>query len=504
MLPVLAYGGVAGFLSGVVVSLFNYIATILTRYSNQIYSYVGEHLAFIPLLFGGLIVLALLMSALHHKIPQVRGSGIPQTEGVLRGLVTFKWLRVLVGTIVGSFISFFAGLSVGSEGPSVQIGAATAQGASELLRSRLAWQRYVITGGASAGLAVAFNAPLTGIIFSLEEAHRRFTPMILMSSASSVIFATVTYHFMTRLWGGKPGLIFDMGEINYIPVNLLWLLVIVGIVCGVCAIFFNFALINSQKALDKKTKNFPYWARLIVVFVLTGVVGLLLPIVNGGGHSLIEQVANMDFSLQMLLLILVVKFIMVLFCFNSGATGGLFIPMLAFGALIGGICGQIFIACGLDPSLYKAIVCISMTTFFGASVRAPITAVVLIVELTGYSTSFLSTAIAIFTAYLVAELLGNKPIYDSMLARFCRSENKGKEFREVRLEVEVELDAFLVGKAIGDVLWPSNCLVTAIVRENEELIPDGEVRIKVGDKLLILAQTADSEKTYDFIKGLAS
>lgn len=128
VIPVLAYGGAAGIMTGFLVSLFNLAANRITELSNRIYVWFGAHPAFIPLLFVALAALALLMALLHKYVPQVRGSGIPQTEGVLRGLVTFKWLRILLATIAGSFLSFFAGLSLGSEGPSVQIGATTAQG----------------------------------------------------------------------------------------------------------------------------------------------------------------------------------------------------------------------------------------------------------------------------------------------------------------------------------------------------------------------------------------
>lgn len=502
VIPVLAYGGAAGIMTGFLVSLFNLAANRITELSNRIYVWFGAHPAFIPLLFVALAALALLMALLHKYVPQVRGSGIPQTEGVLRGLVTFKWLRILLATIAGSFLSFFAGLSLGSEGPSVQIGATTAQGTSEMMRSRLAWRRYVVTGGASAGLAVAFNAPLTGIIFALEEGHRRFTPMILLSASSSVIFGTITYRIFSALWGAGAKPLFDMGQITVLPTNLLWLLIILGVVCGVTAIFFNFTLIHTQRFTDKHVKKFPYWLRLVLVFVLTGVVGLTLLDANTGGHNLIIKVSQLDFSLKMLLLLLFVKFVMIVFCYNSGATGGLFIPMLAIGALIGGICGRIFILCGMPEVYYKAIVCIAMTTFFGASVRAPITAIVLIVEITGYSSGFLSTAIAIFSAYLVAELLGSRPIYDSMLERFCANEHKGMRVQRVRLEVEIELGAFLINKSVSDVLWPANCLVSDIVRDGQEIVPDGETLIQVGDKLVIQAETSDPDETYRYVKGL--
>lgn len=504
VLPVLCYGGLTGIMVGIVVSLFNLGANYLTGLSVNIYGWFRLHPAFIPLLFLGLAVLSFLMFLLHKTTPQVRGSGIPQTEGVIRGIVTFRWLRVLLSTFVGSYLSFFAGLSLGSEGPSVQIGATTANGMSRLLGARLSWQRHLISGGASAGLAVAFNAPLTGIVFALEEAHRRFTPMILMSASSSVIFGTITYRLFARLWGAGVKPLFDMGTITAIPLNFIWTLLIVGVVCGVFAIFFNWSLIKSQQVLDKYTKQFPYWARLLVVFLLTGVVGLLLVEANGGGHNLIMKVAGLDFSIQMLLLVFAVKMIMILFCYNSGATGGLFIPMLAIGALLGGMCGKLFITMGMPEIYYKAIVCISMTTFFGASVRAPITATVLIVEITGFSANFLASSIAIFSAYLVAELLGNKPIYDSMIERFASNEHKNKVMITKIFTLELGAHAPIVGKCVCDVLWPTNCLIENLVRGDNEIVADGETRLLLGDILTIKAETFDEVATEEYLQELIS
>ena len=501
VIPVIFYCGIAGILAGLTVAFFNRAANLLTGYSNQLYGWFKENPAYIPLLFVGLAALAGAMWLVHKFTPEVRGSGIPQTEGVMRGLLTFRWLRVLISTCIGGFISFFAGLSLGSEGPSVQIGATTAQGAAKLMKARAAWQRYVVTGGASAGLAVAFNAPLTGILFAIEEGHRRVTPMLLLSASSSVIFATIVYRTVAQLWGGADNMLFELGVLEMLPINQLWMLFLLGLGCGAAAIFFNFAINRSQRATDKIEKKTPYWARLLVAFLLTGVVGLLLTDANTGGHGLIEKIAEQDFTIQMLLLLLVVKMVMIVICFNSGATGGMFIPMLAIGALVGGIFGKLFMLWGMDPDCYKLVVCVAMTTFFGASVRAPITAIVLIVEITGYNAGFLPASIAIFTAFLVAELLGNRPLYDEMLERTLERRQK-KETKDVRMEVEIELGSFLAGKSINDVLWPANCLVTKVIRGDESVIADGEMRLEPGDIIVIKANTDNVEKTFEYIQSM--
>lgn len=528
VLPVVAYGGVAGILSGFLVGMFNFAARYLIELSGKIYQGVINRPWTLILFFAGLAALALLMALLHKFIPNVRGSGIPNVEGSVRGLLTFKWFRTLIGTIVGSFLSFFAGLPLGSEGPSVQLSAMTAQGVTQLMRAKLTWRRYVIAGGAGAGIAVAFNAPLTGIIFAMEECHKRISPMILLCASSSVITGTATYRLLGMAikdakWSST-SMLFDIkglepfGDFKQMDsigefASVLGILMGIGVVIGALAILFNFLLVNSQKFMDKHVDRFPYWARLLTAFVLTGILGLIFTkvydngfeFVNTGGHSLIDLLCHsgLRYTFFFLLLVLVVRMVLLLVCFNAGATGGLFIPMLAAGALIGAMLGTLFVKMGMDSLYFSAVIVISMTTFFGASVRAPITAIVLVVELSGYQSDFLPIAISIFTAYLVAEILGNTPIYDSLMERLVKqSEEKVVKKSFV---VQVEKGTFAAGRQIKDIMWPAGALITEVVRANgESLIPNGKTRLGVGDTLTIVVENSDFDETEEFISHLVA
>lgn len=528
VLPVIAYGGIAGIFSGFLVGIFNFFARYLIEYSDKIYQAVLTHPWAIPLFFLALALLALLMALLHKFVPNVRGSGIPNVEGVIRGFLTFKWLRTLIGTVIGSYISFFAGLPLGSEGPSVQLSAMSAQGITELMRAKLTWRRYVMAGGAGAGIAVAFNAPLAGILFAMEECHKRFSPIILLCASSAVITGTMTFRLLGMVikdakWSST-AMLFDIKqlkpfadfkEMNSIGefANILGILVAIGIVIGAFAILFNVLMVNSQKITDKWVKKFPYWARLLVAFLLTGATGLIFTkfvdggfaMVNTGGHSLVDKLCHngLKYSFLFLLLVICVRMILTLLCFNSGATGGLFIPMLAIGALLGAMMGIVFVKMGMDEEYFSAVVVISMTTFFGASVRAPITAIVLVVELSGYQSDFLPVAIAIFTAFLVAEILGTTPIYDSLLERL-RKQDDVKTVRR-KFEVVIEKGAFVAGKHISNVIWPANALVTELMRgDGESIVPDGETMLFEGDKITIVVESSNFEETEEFVSHLVS
>ena len=528
VLPVVAYGGVAGVLSGVLVGLFNFGARYLLKASESIYQSVLTHLWALPLFFLGLIALAMLMALLHKYIPNVRGSGIPNVEGSVRGVLSYKWFRTLFGTVVGSFLSFFAGLPLGSEGPSVQIAAMTSQGVTELMKAKLTWRRYLIAGGAGTGIAVAFNAPLAGIVFAMEECHKRISPMILLCASSSVISGTATYRLLGMAikdskWSST-SMLFDIqglepfGDFKQMDsfgefASVLGILIGIGVIIGASAILFNFLIIRSQKLMDKCVKKFPYWARLIVAFVLTGILGLIFTkffddgfaFLNTGGHSLIDVLCHggvFKYSILMLIGVIILRMILLLVCFNSGATGGLFIPMLAIGALLGAIIGTIFVEMGMDSMYFPAVIVISMTTFFGASVRAPITAIVLIVELSGYKSDFLPVAISIFTAYLVAEILGNSPIYDAMLDRLVEQNSKNVVKKE--FVISVGRGTFAVGRQVQDVMWPAGAHVTRLVRTNGDIvIPNGKTELKVGDELTLKIESSDFHEMDEFIATFA-
>lgn len=528
VLPVIAYGGIAGIISGILVGFFNYFARYLIQWSETIYKGVLEHLWAIPLFFAGLIGLAFLMALLHKYIPNVRGSGIPNVEGSVRGYLSYRSGRTLLGTFIGSFMSYIAGLPLGSEGPSVQIGAMGSQGITQLLKAKLTWRRYVMAGGAGAGIAVAFNAPLTGIIFAMEECQKRMSPITLLCGSSAVIFGTATFRTLGMIikdlkWSSTTMLfniegLMPLGNLNELSewvefAGVMGMLAFMGIILGILAVVFNVLLVRSQKFTDKYVKQFPYWARLVIAFVMTGVLGLIFTkffedgfaFVNTGGHSLIDTLCHngLKYSVLLLLLIIFVRMILVLLCFNAGATGGLFIPMLAMGALSGAVLGKMFIAMGMNEEYFPALVLIAMTTFFGASVRAPITAIVLIVELSGYNSDFLPTGIAIFTAFLVAELMGNTPLYDSLLERLREQNNEDEKTVKRSFGVLVEQGAFVIGRRIKDIIWPANGLVTEIVKsDGESIVPDGETVLQEGDKLTIAVESMNYKETVEYITHL--
>ena len=170
-------GIVTGVFAGAVVTIYNIFAKKGEIFSREWYAYIRENPVFIPLLLLALAIGAFLLSVAVYLVPMIQGSGIPQTEGATRGRLRFKWYREAVAMFAASLLSIFMGLSAGSEGPSLQIGAASGDTVASVLKRNEMIRRYQVTGGACAGLAVAFNAPLTGMAFAFEEAHKRVKQM---------------------------------------------------------------------------------------------------------------------------------------------------------------------------------------------------------------------------------------------------------------------------------------------------------------------------------------
>lgn len=507
LLPIVVYGIGIGLITGAVIWAYSFVVDFLNESSVSIYTYVHDHPAFIPLLFAGLLLLATL-SYLNVKFtPEVKGSGVPYSEGVMRGLLPLKWLKTLFSMLFGSFVSFFAGLPLGSEGPSVLIGGCIGKGVNEIggkkNKSRYAWRRQSVTGGASAGFAVAFNAPLAGIVFSLEECHKRFSPMILLPAAASVIVASVTANILTALTGhGIHNVVFtEFGFVADPTFKEIGYLAILGVTMGVFSVLFSLAL-NAYTSFSNKLKMH-LWIKIAASFVLTGIAGLITADAIGGGAGIIRKIALMSFEWKAILILLVIKLILIIFCSANGVTGGLFIPILAVGAMFGGLMANLLIAIGMRKEFYDMVVLISMCAFLGGVMRAPITAIVLVVEMTNQLTASLWAAcLVILLSYFIIELFNIEPIYDNSLGNLLKKRFEGKRKKLVECEVEIEPGSFAVDRSVRDILWPANTLVIKVKKTDAEgniiyrMDKDGERKIHVGDKFVIQAETSDFEETY--------
>ena len=184
--------------------------------------------------------------------------------------------------------------------------------------------------GAGAGMAAAFNAPLAGIMFVLEEIHHTFDKSILCMG----IVATVTADFVSKIFFGQ-GTVFNFNAEN-LPLRYYWLILVLGLLLGVFGSLYNIVMVKGQD-LYKKFSKIPAWLKMAVVFVISGIVGLLLPQVLCGGHSMVDFLLKDHPSLSVMLLLLIAKFFFGAFSFSSGAPGGTLYPLTVLGTYIGAV-----------------------------------------------------------------------------------------------------------------------------------------------------------------------
>lgn len=494
VLPCIKHGIICGSLTGAVIFLFRYCSKYIESISRALYAVASQS----PL--GCIIAVvvscafALLMYLLHKKIPEIKGGGIPRSEGILRGLLPFRWLPTFVGTVAGSFISFFCGIPVGSEGPAVLIGTCLGGACCARSKNRYAIDRYVMTGGAGAGFAVATGAPLSAMLFALEEIHKRFTPMLVMTVSVSVLCSTVVNRLLCSVYGISPYLFSFEGNFSF-GLSRVPYLVLLGVLTALAVGVFDKS-IHLFKRFSKFAQNaVPAWAKLTILFFITSIMGLFFTEGIYSGHHVIEEVHHNHTNLFLLAAILVIRLFMMLVITDCGATGGIFIPTLAIGALFGAIASRLLIFIGLPEELCCAVTLLGMCGFLGGTLRAPFTACVLFAELTGGVSELFYVALTVFTVNLITELIGQVPFYDMVLEHTVRKQNKGVENSTKYYKMTVADNSFVVGKTVRDVMWPYFCVVLSVEHMtdySDRYFNDGEKKLSPGDVVTVRVRQNDS------------
>lgn len=415
-LRLLLEGLAVGLGAGISISVFRYLLAGSEILRPVIYHNLREALAdgqwqWLALYILSFIIIAYLLKLIVAREPMCTGSGIPQIKGILQGDMSMRWFSVLWSKIIGGVLAIGAGMSLGREGPSVQIGACVGQGLSQTSRRTGFESRILMTAGAGAGLAAAFNAPLAGVIFGLEEMQKIISPALLLTGiTASITAATVT----EVVFGMSP--VFSMGYLLPLPLNLFDVLVVAGMVIGLLGRLFNIALaysLNTYSRLGLSGMKKP-----LVPLVLAGILGFVLPEILGGGNLLVDSLVVTNYTIGFLCLLFVGKFLFTMICFGSGVPGGIFLPMLVLGAAGGAVLAKLLVLAGLLPAMYYAdIIVFGMAAYFSSVVKSPVTGSILILEMTGSFQHMLALLVVSLTAYVISDLTGGRPVYDELLDR---------------------------------------------------------------------------------------
>jgi CIC family chloride channel protein len=446
----------------------------------------------------GLAVGCLVGWGTQRYAPEAAGSGIPHLKGVLLHVRGFSWTRLLPVKFLGGVAGIGVGLSLGREGPTVQMGAAVARAMAGPLRAPASDIPQLLSAGAGAGLAAAFNAPLAGLLFVIEELHRELSSRTAAGALLAAVCATVVTQWLA---GDTPS--FAVHGLTSMPLWALPLAGVIGVLGGGAGVVFNRALLAGQAAALAQ-RRLPRWALPGVAGTLVGLAAWWVPDAVGGGQGVAERVlgGTMGMALGSLALLIAAKFVLSVVSYASGAPGGIFAPMLLLGALLGAALGKA--AAVLSPSFAaqtQVLAVLGMAALFAGSVRAPLTGIVLISEMTdGYQLLF-PICIASLAAYLSAEGLRGRPVYDALLEADLERSGHGPSRPEPRtVYIGIQSGSAMAGRRIAEAGLPRGCLIVAVERAGNSLLPNGGTVLLPGDHVSILAPGDAPEAPLEIVR----
>ena len=480
-------GVMVGIFAGLMVCLYRFLLAGSEHVLRDYLSIINGNVFYIVIFFIALALMGLLIDFLTKWEVDSAGSGIPQVYAEVKGHMEANWAKVLFSKIVAGVLTALGGLSLGPEGPSVQIGGMAGKGIAKLFKGSKTDELRLILVGSAVGITAAFNAPLAGVIFVFEEINHGFDKTLVFIALVSAIVSD----FISKGIFGQ-STILNFPVLN-IPLESYWILIILGVVIGLLGYVYNIGMIKSSDLVN--SLKIPSWLKFVLVFMVSGVVALMIPEISDGGHFMMDMLDIAIPSLSVLVLLLVLKYLFSMFSFSSGAPGGIFLPILVLGAYIGAVFGSIVVpGFGWQHDLIYRFIIISMAGFFAATVRSPITGIVLLAEMCGSTESLVAMIIVSLIAYVIPTLLGNEPIYESLYDRLLLKKNREfvkKPSKHVLSEYVVPLDCNYINFKIKDIPFPKNAIVVSVIRNGRYIIPTEDFHIKYSDQIQILTDSND-------------
>jgi CIC family chloride channel protein len=348
--------------------------------------------------------------------PHASGSGIPHVELVLNGELPQAPYRLIPVKFFGGLLAIGSGLALGREGPSVQMGASLANLLAKLFGCNEEDCKAFLAAGAGAGLATAFNAPIAGAVFVLEELVRRFDTRIAIATFGASAGAIAVARLFLR---DTPD--FHVEPLPYPSFGTMPVHLVFGVLAGLLGIAYNRTLLSTLVAAEK-LRSWPVELRAALVGAGVGILAWFAPGLVGGGDGITQQTLSGTETVGMMLIVFLLRFGLGTISYAALTPGGLFAPMLVLGAqlgfLYGTVCSWWFPTVAPNPT---SLAVVGMAAFFAAVVRAPITGIVLVIEMTSSFTLLLPMLAACFAAMTVPTLLRDAPIYDSLRERLLRA-----------------------------------------------------------------------------------
>jgi len=394
---------VIGALTGLAVVAF---ILLTERAGMRLYPVGGARWRRLLLPVGGSLGIGYL---LYRYFPDARGSGVPQTKAALYARGGVITMRTVIGKFFCTSATLASGIPLGREGPSVQVGAGIASVIGRRLGLRPEKVKALLPVGAAAAIAAAFNTPLAAVLFALEEIVGDLHAPVL----GSVVLASATSWMVLRLLLGNHPL-FKVPEYQLVNPLEFGIYAVLGIAGGLVSVSFT-KLLLGMRARFLRFPNKTVWFQPVAGGLLVGLIGLFVPQVLGVGYGYVGDVLNGRMALNLMVLLLILKLITVTTSYASGNAGGIFGPALFIGAMLGGTVGTA--AHHLLPAYTAtagAYALVGMGAVFAGIVRAPMTSVLMIFEMTQDYAVIVPLMIANLVSLFIASRLQPEPIYEAL------------------------------------------------------------------------------------------
>ena len=323
--------------------------------------------------------------------------------------------------------------------------------------------------------------------------------MLLVVASICVVSSQITVQLLSLI-GLESSKLFYLPTISAISPKMLFTPILIGIACGVCSILFTRFYHFIDKTVQGILKKISVKVLFPILFAAVSLVGFFLAKSLGTGHSLVDTLFEHQVLWYVLILVFLVRAIFMMASNTSGITGGVFLPTLAFGAIVGSLSAEGLIALGwIDSEYYLLMVVLGVTAFLGSTSRIPITACVFAVETLGGINNVIPILIATIVALLIVETSGVEDFTDTVLESKIHAITKGRKPVIIEVPLSVQPNSFVIGKEFHDILWPNTCVVVSFERKPENHSKFG---IAEGDVITVHYKTYHNAHTAAEITAL--